>query len=115
MRGSAAAADGAAPAGPHDVGEYLAEPGARPVSPAVRRDGEAREQDGDEAHAVVELAEERRDLVEHLVPDLLPEQAAAGDEGDKLFELLLHVHRAGLSPSCKVTLHNAYIDTYDVN
>ena len=77
MAGSATA--GAAPAGPHDLAEDLAEPGARTVSPAVRRDREVREHDGDETHAGIELAEERRDLAEHLRPDLA-EQAPSGDE-----------------------------------
>lgn len=48
--------------------------------------------------------EVRCDLTQHLGPDLLPEQAPAGDERDEVLQLLLQVNRAGWSPSRKVFL-----------
>ena len=64
---------------PGDPGEYLLEPRPRSVAAAVSRGREVREEHADEVQAADEVVEKRRDLAVHVVPDLLPQQAPAGD------------------------------------
>jgi len=57
---------------PHPI-SHCARRGARaPVAPAVLRDGQVGEEDGDGQHAGVQVVEQLRDLLKHALAHLPP-------------------------------------------
>mmetsp|Transcript_17716 Transcript_17716/g.30676 ORF Transcript_17716/g.30676 Transcript_17716/m.30676 type:complete len:263 (-) Transcript_17716:518-1306(-) len=55
----------------------------RPVAPAVRLDGQVREEDADGLHALIQIVVQPRDFGVELLSDLFTHQTAAGGEDDE--------------------------------